>query len=711
VAVVAVVAYHAGVGFLAGGYVGVDVFYVISGYLITGLLWREVEQGGGISLAAFYARRARRLLPAAALVLVATMAWAASVLPPLAVRTVWVDGLWCALYAGNFRFAATQTNYLASSSPSPFLHYWSLGVEEQFYLLWPLLLIGVAVLFARRPPRAAAAAALGILAAASLAASVILTRADQPVAFFLLPARAWELATGGLVALATPALRRLPATVGVAAGWSGLAAIVAACVTFSSSTPFPGTAALLPVLGAAGVVAGGLAAPAGGPALLLGRAGPRAVGRISYSWYLWHWPVLVLVPATVGHALAEWEMVGLAAGSGALAALTFRFVETPARDWKGWSTRPARSLVGGLACSGAAVLACAGAGLSIPALQGTGLAPVASIHPAPPSSPPAGTSPATAAGSAPTTTAPASPAAAALSALAAGQAQVEAAVTASAGVRAVPANLTPPLASAASSEAAPMVDGCLQSYTAAAVDSGCLFGDTTSTRTALLFGDSHAAMWFPALDAWADANGWRLYVWTKAACPPVDITLFSPVLDRTWTECQEWYADALAAAATLKPGLAVLGIAPNYDSAYHVTQNGPAWLSGLDHTVSSLRADGASVMVLGSVPSPPVDVPVCLSGQLEDVPACTFSPVGQRVSGGGLVGIDQAGDRAEAATVAQAGGFYLDVDPWFCTSTVCDVIVDNLLVYRDNSHITVPYAQYLSPLVSDGITATLAGAT
>lgn len=698
VAVMAVVFYHAGVGFLPGGYVGVDVFYVISGFLITDHLWREAERSGRLSLARFYARRARRLLPAAMVVLVLTMAWAAAVLPPLQLRSVWIDGLCCALYVGNFRFAATQTNYLANSSPSPFEHYWSLGVEEQFYLVWPLvMIIGSLMWWRTRPSRGAAAGVLAVMTVASLWLSIVLTRSDQPEAFFLLPSRAWELALGGLVALGSPWLRRLPEVPAAVLAWAGLGAIGVACLVFGAKTAFPGYAAALPVGGAAALITGGLVAPPGGPVLLLGRVFMRAIGRISYSWYLWHYPVLVLVPATVGRTLPELDMAGLAAGSAVLAVLTFRFVEEPGRRSAWLSARPGRSLTGGLALSCAGVLACLAAAATIPALHGHGQAPIASIR----------SSPSTAGPRPPgTATDPAAPY---LHDLAADQAQVVAAVAASADLRFVPANLDPPLSSASASEAAPMVDGCLLSFTASAVDEGCLFGDTTSPRSVVLFGDSHAAMWFPAVDAWANAHSYRLYVFTKAACPPVHVTLFSPVLDRTWTECSQWYSDALATIGQLRPALVVLGIAPNYDSAYDVVQDGPAWLSGLATTLDAVRAAGGRVVVLGSVPSPPTDIPDCLSGELDDVAACEFSPVGQRVSGGGLVGIDQAGARAEATTVTSAGGRYVDVDPWFCTATTCDVIVDNLLVYRDNSHITVTYADYLSPMVEDAMSATLAG--
>ncbi|HET6964977.1 MAG TPA: SGNH hydrolase domain-containing protein [Acidimicrobiales bacterium] len=696
VAVVAVVLFHASIGALSGGYVGVDVFYVISGFLITDHLWREVDRSGGLSFGGFYARRARRLLPAAMVVLVATMAVSAAVLPPLQVRSVWKDGLYCALYAGNFRFAATRTDYLANAAPSPFQHFWSLGVEEQFYLVWPLVLVAASLIWWRhRPSRASAVVALGALSAASLTLCINLTGSDQPAAFFLLPARAWELGLGGLIALAAPELRRLPRRARAVMGWAGLVAIAVACLAYGPSTPFPGVAAVLPVAGAAGVIAAGLPGGTSAAAALLGRPTMRAVGRISYSWYLWHYPVLVLVPVAVGHSLPALIMLALAAGSGVLAVLTFRFVEEPARRARWLAVSPRRTLTTGLALSGAGVLACAGAAVTIPSVHGHGRAPVASIRQTPTRRP------AAAARTPSATTLPP-----AVEALQAAQSQVVAAITSSAATRTVPANLVPSLSNASSSEAAPMVDGCLDSFRSSAVPT-CQFGDTAATRSIVLFGDSHASMWFPAVDAFANANGYRLYVWTKAACPPIAITLFSPVLDRTWTECSQWYAAVQAQIAATHPALVVLALSPNYGPAYHLAQNGPDWQAGVAASVTGIRRSGSRVLMIGQVPGPPDPIPDCLSANLDSVTACEFSPVARRVAGGGLVGVDRTGDTAEAATVRAAGGTYADVYPWFCTATVCDVIVDNLLVYRDNSHITVPYADYLAPLIGDEMTLAL----
>jgi peptidoglycan/LPS O-acetylase OafA/YrhL len=258
VAIVSVVLYHAGA--LTGGYVGVDVFFVVSGFLITGLLWRELGEHGRISFAGFYARRARRLLPASALVLVATLIASALILSPLRLLDVTKDAKAAALYVSNYRFAAQRTNYLAASTPpSPLQNYWSLGVEEQFYAVWPLLILGVGLLMrrARNFSAAVAMAAIAAIGIASFSLSVYWTHASQPWAFFSLPTRAWELALGALVAVGAPAVRRLPHQAAALVGWLGLAAIAWSVVAFTDATAFPGVAALLPAGGAVALLVAG----------------------------------------------------------------------------------------------------------------------------------------------------------------------------------------------------------------------------------------------------------------------------------------------------------------------------------------------------------------------------------------------------------------------------------------------------------------------
>ena len=398
VAVLGVVLFHAHVGLLRGGFVGVDVFFVVSGYLITGLLWRELSGSGRVSLAAFYGRRARRLLPASVLVIVVTAVASRHWLPPLQMPSVAKDGVASALYVANYRFAFAQTNYLnASAPPSPYQHYWSLGVEEQFYLLWPLLLI-VASLAWRygvyrgryqrrhlsaggRPNRSTALGALAAITVASFFLSVWLTHANQPWAFFSLASRAWELGAGGVLALAAPQVKRLPPQLAAALGWAGLGLILGSFLVISTTTPFPGTAALAPVLGTVAVLAAGeVAAAHAGPVRLLGQRPMKMMGRISYSWYLWHWPFLILAPYAIGHALNLPENLLVAALSGVVAAATFLLVETPVRDSRWLAAVPGRSLATGGALSVSGAMVCLLVIATLPSLTGHGRAPVAAIH-------------------------------------------------------------------------------------------------------------------------------------------------------------------------------------------------------------------------------------------------------------------------------------------------------------------------------------------
>ena len=216
----------------------------------------------------------------------------------------------------------------------------------------------------------------------------------------------------------------------------------------------------------------------------------------------------------------------------------------------------------------------------------------------------------------------------------------------------VPANLHPSLADADADEAAPFVDGCLDSYLSSVVAS-CTFGDTTSSTSVVLFGDSHAAMWFPAVDGAANALGWKLLTLTKATCPPLDVPVFSPVLGRAFTECTQWRANVLARIAAVKPALVILGVARHYSDAYHFTVYGPQWTGGLAAMVRAIRALGPQVLVLGPVPKPPFDVPGCLSVHLSDAPACT-EPLSQGINAAGMAA-ERAAVRGREAPISTFG--------------------------------------------------------
>ncbi|WP_193045111.1 acyltransferase family protein [Mycolicibacterium baixiangningiae] len=671
VAVLAVVLYHAGMPGLSGGFVGVDVFFVVSGFLITGLLWREVASGEGVRLGAFYAARARRLLPAAALVLVATAVGAVLLLPPLQARGVLGDAIAGALYVGNYRFAIQGTDYLATTDPSPLQHYWSLGVEEQFYLVWPVLIVGTAWAIGRRFGASATrsvlpyAAVLAAVAAGSYAVSVAWTHDWPSWAFFSLPTRAWELAVGGLIALGLGWWRRLAPVAAAAVGWTGLALIVVACTRATAATPFPGTAAL-PVAGTALVIVAGCATPNLGVGRLLSKPVPRALGRVSYSWYLWHWPVLILAPALFGTELGLASRLAMVVISLGLAILTLHLVENPARFATALRGSAMRSLaLGGIAT---AAVVCAAIVLliarPIPNGDGPAATPAALSAPAPSATvaDPAARTP---------------------------REQVQAAVAASADMRRVPADLSPPLGAVTKPEV--FVNGCVLSWRD--VDQpDCVSGDPAGSVRVALVGDSHAAMWQPALETVADQQRWRLETMSKVTCPLMELPITSPYLGRTFSECEQWRADVLARLESERPQLIVVDMSRRYGADFGFTAYDPAWLDGLTRLVSRLRATGAAVLVLGPVPDPLSTAPSCVSGHMDDVLAC--SPARPEA-------VNDNGIAAEAAAVRSAGGSYADLTDLFCTVQRCPVIVGNTLVYRDDNHITGEYAQWLAPVIGD----------
>jgi len=685
VAVVAVVLFHADVPGVGGGFVGVDVFFVISGFLITGLLWRETNTTGTVCLRRFYGARARRLLPASATVGVITMIASAVLLPPLQVQAVIDDGIASALYVSNYWFIAEGVDYFAGHMPpSPFQHYWSLGVEEQFYLVWPALILGTAwvVRRVRRRSRAEATSSqrpylvvLAVVAAVSFALSLVISYVMPPAAFFSLPTRAWQLAAGGLVALTAGLWRRVPTLPGAIMGWAGLGVILWACTQLSATTLYPGVAALLPTFGAALVIGAGCVAPAHGCGRVLGLSPMRAIGRISYSWYLWHWPVLVLAPVLLGHSLGLAARLAAAVISGGLAVVTLRLIENPLR----FAAPVRRSAVASLALGGTAtaVAVCVGLALLevVPAPVGRG-APDA----------------------APSVTAAAVPNGSDMAAYDAAVqhafAQVQAAVMASADRKAVPSNLQPPLTGASGELNAFTVDGCVRGFFQGGQPE-CATGDTASPTTVALVGDSHAAMLKPAFQEIATQRPWRLEMMAKAGCPLLDVPVnnpFSRLIERL-RHCEQWRAEIIGRLRAEHPRLVMVSLWRRYGAGSWqpgFMPYSPAWIDSLTRMVQQLRATGAKVLVLGPVPDPQAAVPICLSGHLDDAIAC--SPARS-------VAVNESGIAAESAATNAAGGEYVDLTRLFCTTDRCPVIVGNVLVYLDWTHLTREYSRLLAPVL------------
>jgi peptidoglycan/LPS O-acetylase OafA/YrhL len=694
VAVVLVLLYHAAVPGFAGGYVGVDVFFVLSGFLITGLLLREVRRTGTISLPAFYARRARRLLPASALVLLVTVAASAVMLPPLRVPDVTADAASAALYVSNIRFAFQATDYLQSElAPSPILHFWSLSVEEQFYLFWPAILLLVAR--GRGDPGRRVALVAGAISVASFLLALWLTGANQPWAFFSLPTRAWELGLGAFLAIGATQMARLPERPAAALAWAGLALVALSGVVLSTATPFPGLAALLPTVGSALVIAGGFRQPAFAPGRWLAMAIPRFLGRISYSLYLWHWPLLVLPAAALGGALPWWARGALVALAIVLAAATQRWVEDPLRHGRRIGTVPRRNLAMAGGLSVAVAVASLGIGArAVGDLQGAGSADLAaaerelsellagleSARPADAS--PTGSPRPDASGGA--DTAPSLPATA---------------------DREVPERLVPSLAESRSDQARPYDDGC-HAMPLEVESPACEYGDVGADRTIVLFGDSHALAWFPAVERFAEAEGWRLVVLTKSACQSVDVDQWYGRLNRVYDECLAWRSGAFDRIDRERPDVVVL---TNHRQFAPVDAAGArlagaarveAWRAGMARTIERLREAAGTVVVIADTPRSSVDPPECLSAHPESILACSTS-------------VAEAADAAwlaeERAAAARGGAAFVDPTTWVCPSEPCPPVLGSFLLYRDPAHLTTAFSATLADRLGAELDRAVAG--
>ncbi|CAM5266207.1 Acyltransferase OS=Streptomyces tendae OX=1932 GN=GUR47_23605 PE=4 SV=1 [Streptomyces tendae] len=658
VAVALVVLSHAGVSRVAGGYIGVDVFFVISGFLITSLLLRELAATGRVSLRSFYARRALRLLPASSLVIAVTLGGAWLFLSKARLAEYAGDALAGTLYVVNFRLAAAGTDYLAQNSPpSPFQHVWSLAVEEQFYLVWPvLLLLTWRIARGRRGP---VAVPLAALCAVSFAAGVLMTNASAPWAYFGSLTRAWELGAGALLALAATRLNRLPAALAAPLSWLGLACVALAALRYDDETPFPGHHALLPVAGAVLVLAGGCVPTAYGAGRLLERRPLVWLGGLSYGWYLWHWPLLVIAPAALGSADGTAEVplaLALSAVALALAWLTLRLVENPVRFHRAFRGRPRRALVLGAALTASASALSLTAAAVPPAIEVGGPAPA--LARALSEAPDPGTRLAELLASSPT---------------------------------ALPSNLAPPLPRVKSSRSALYRDGCHVDR-AATGPRPCVYGDRTSSRTVVLFGDSHAAQWFPALQRLAVARGWRLVPFTKASCKVADVTIVS--LHKPYTACDTWRSSALERIRALRPALVVASSSDAGDPARPAADPLHQWTTGFEHTFRDLRGSGARVAALLDTPWPTGDPIDCAARNSLQLRACAnHLPEATRDATRGL---------AVRAAASATGTTVIDPTPWVCAprTGVCPVVVADTAVHRDDSHLSEAYAEALAPLLA-----------
>jgi peptidoglycan/LPS O-acetylase OafA/YrhL len=344
------------VSWFGGGYVGVDVFFVISGFLITGLLLREHEKRKTVSIAGFYARRARRILPAGMLVIIATIVWSYHTVNFVDYATYAIDGKWASLFAANIHFANGVNYFNQGMAPSPLLHYWSLAVEEQFYFVWPTLVLVVGLLTRRIPIRLSVFVAALVATIASYWWADHASSLNATWAYYSPWTRGWELGIGAIAATCVAYAARLPRWAGFALAWAGMIAIVVSSHIYGPLTVFPGPAALLPVLGAVAVIVGGASGIGASHALSLPPV--RAVGRVSYGWYLLHYPPMILLIGALPSSgpLPVHERLLIAAVTLVVAFIMYALLEKPIRRSRQLAVRPWASIAMGLTFVAAAFL-------------------------------------------------------------------------------------------------------------------------------------------------------------------------------------------------------------------------------------------------------------------------------------------------------------------------------------------------------------------
>jgi len=590
-----VVLFHAKLS--PGGFIGVDIFYVISGYLITGLIIKEIGNTGTFKYRAFYLRRAKRLLPASLGILALTAIFSWLVLPATVRNDLGKDVLAASLYVSNYLFAFWQNDYQnLNATPSPVIHYWSLAVEEQFYIFWPIIIFTLWKIGNRR------AVGFGILAITitSFLFSLYLTVANPIWAFYSLPTRAWELGIGALLLFLPKNLfaRITPATSIIV--WSAALFLVTSVIVFSERTPFPGYNALLPTIGTAVLIA----AIAAWPPIFNDLSKLPIVqwlGQISYPFYLWHWPLLVLPSTRFGRDLTLLERIFFIGLTALAADLTHRWLEKPIAERDFSSVKIMRaSTIGTLVCSliGGAILLTDQSSISI----GNGR---------------------------------------------------------SVSISAIMAK--------------PQVydDGC-HVNNGEVLSPECTYGDLSSEKTVVLYGDSHAAQWFPALEKLAKENNFKLVNLTKSACPAPEVRKVQVGAYKN-ADCFKWRENSLKRMKELNPAAIIMSGFQHFQVPSQYASRSAWWAEGQRIAYQNLQGVSPKLIYISDTPKPSRDIPNCLASD----------------------GAEKC-DLNEKSDPRIAGNFIkVNPTPWLCSSK-CPAIVNGIVAYRDASHISVDISRSLS---------------
>jgi peptidoglycan/LPS O-acetylase OafA/YrhL len=665
IAVLAVVLYHFWPARFSGGYVGVDIFFVISGFLITAHLMRELSATGTVRLGQFWARRARRLLPASLLVLLfcALVAMSPYLTPTSALPGEVREILASTFYVENWYLALNSADYLNhSGDPTTVQHYWSLSLEEQFYVMWPLIMLlaaWLAVKWFGGRRRRTVIVSLAVVSAASFVFCVVFTITDPAPAYFVTFGRMWQFGVGAMVAL-IPALRVRHAIGSFVLGWAGIAVLAFVIFRFDGQTPFPGYMAAVPTLAAAAVIAASNTERWWYPTRLLALRPAQFVGDISYSLYLWHWPLIIIAPSVPFWGLTIYHRLALLALCFVLAWLTKRFVEDPARGWKVLTSRPARATLWSSLAAMIVVGSTAGVAWAVNApAYNDGVRAIQALREDPPEC-------------------------------------FGAAVVLEPSCAGTEFGDTILPAPGFAGVDRPTDSQCFVQLNDARPVS-CEFGsDAADAPRVALVGDSHAYQLLPTFQRMADENGWHLTTYFKGACP--------------WSTTPLSTAGAFGAACTewregVRAGLADADLDAVFTAAIATTPYAPdGYPSEQDAAVAGYREAWSEMLERGIPVITVVDNPVW-----ETDPNKCLRTRALSECDGPRSELIVADDPLRDAASGLSGVTLLDFTDVFCGPDVCSPVVGGANVYRDQDHITVTFADTLSPWYTEAISEALAG--
>jgi len=588
---------------VSGGFIGVDIFYVISGFLITGLLIREIERTGTINFKEFYARRFKRLLPTSFFVLAITAVFSWLLIPATMRSSLGRDIIAAGLYVSNYLFAWWQADYQnLDATPSPVIHYWSLAVEEQFYLLWPLLILLFFMVATRLKKKIALTVLVAAVTALSFVFSIYQTETSPIWAFYSLPTRAWELGLGALLVLLPPIKTKK------LVGLIGFVFVIASAFIFNETTAFPGLNAVLPVLGTVMLIA----TINSWPPFLNDVANSRLfqwLGEISYPLYLWHWPLLVLPSTYFARPLAVYERIIAIFATIVLADLTHRFIEEPFRKRKILPTivfkqSAAITLVSVLI--GTTIIFTSSDRINVSGINGA--------------------------------------------------------------------------VSLAQIKARPLVyeDGCHANYAETKSDA-CEYAELDSQKTMVLYGDSHAAQWFPALAEIASRSGYKLVSLTKSACPSVDVVRSDQGAFKM-SRCKKWREDSIQRIKMMKPDILVMSSFQYFAQPRQFQDRDKWWDDGQRKLLAQVKNASPNLIYLTDTPHPARDIPACLTNN----------------------SISECNKTERSKNLSISGFEVIDPNSWLCSRT-CPAVKDGVVAYRDASHISVDIAIALIPRLTQAL--------